>query len=75
MALINWGHAYLLSGETNKAIKIYQLFPSDFRFSKDFRHMTYKKVLKNDWKDFVKSQLISKDKIDKMQTLIITNKY
>lgn len=75
MSLINWGHSYLLSGETTKAIKIYQLFPSDFRFSEDFQHMTYEKVLKIDWKDFVKSQLISKDKIDKMQTLIITNNY
>lgn len=75
MALINWGHSYLLSGETIKAIKIYQLFPSDFRFSEDFQHMTYEQVLKIDWNDFVKSQLISKDKIDKMQTLIITNKY
>lgn len=74
MAFINWGHSYMLSGETSKAIKIYQLFPSDFKFSEDFQHMTYAQVLKSDWNDFVKSQLISKDKIEKMQTLIITNK-
>ena len=74
MALINWGHSYLLSGEIIKAMNIYQLFPSDFRFGEDFQHMTYKQVLKSDWNDFVKSQLISKDKIEKIQTLIITNK-
>lgn len=73
MALINLGHSYLLSGETTKALKIYQLFPSDFRFSEDFQHMTYEQVLKIDWKDFIESHLISKDKIEKMQTLIITN--
>jgi len=67
MALINWGHSYLLSGETIKAIKIYQLFPSDFRFGEDFQHMTYEQVLKSDWNDFVKSHLISKDKIDKIK--------
>lgn len=74
MALINWGHSYLLSGETIRALNIYQLFPSDFRFSEDFQHMTYEQVLKSDWNDFVKSQLITKEKIEKMQTLIITNK-
>ena len=74
MALINWGHSYLLSGETIKAMNIYQLFPSDFRFSEDFQNMTYKKVLESDWNDFVKSQLISKDKIEKMLSLITTNK-
>ena len=74
MALINWGHSYMLSGETIKAIKIYQLFPLDFRFSEDFQHMTYEQVLKSDWNDIIKSQLISKDKIEKMLTLIITNK-
>ena len=74
MALINWGHSYMLSGETIKAIKIYQLFPSDFSFGKDFEHMTYEQVLKNDWNDFVKSQLISKDKVEKMLNLIITKK-
>jgi len=74
MALVNWGHSYLLSGETIKAMSIYQLFPSDFKFGEDFQHMTYEQVLKSDWNDFVKSQLISKDKIEKIQALIITNK-
>ena len=74
MALINWGHSYMLSGETNIAMKIYQLFPSGFRFSEDFQHMTYEQVLNSDWNDFVKSQLISKEKIEKMQTLLNTKK-
>jgi TolB-like protein/tetratricopeptide (TPR) repeat protein len=74
MALINWGHSYMLSGEISQAIKIYQLFPSDFKFSEDFQHMTFAQVLKSDWSEFVKRQLISKGMIEKMQTLIITNK-
>jgi hypothetical protein len=74
MALINWGHSYMLSGETIKAIKIYQLFPSDFEFSEDFQNMTYAQLLKSDWNDFIKSQLISKDKVEKMQTLLIPKK-
>jgi len=74
MALINWGHSYLLSGETIKAMKIYQLFPSDFKFSEDFQHMTYAQVLKSDWNDFVKSKLISKDEIEKIDALIIPKK-
>lgn len=74
MALINMGHAYMLSGELNMAMKIYQLFPSGFRFSEDFQHMTYEQVLKSDWNDFVKSQLISKEKIEKMQTLLNSKK-
>lgn len=74
MALINMGHAYMLSGELNLAIKIYQLFPSGFRFSEGFQHRKYEQVLKSDWNDFVKSQLISKEKIEKMQTLLNTKK-
>ncbi len=74
MALINWGHSYMLSGEISQAIKIYQLFPSDFEFGEDYQHMTFAQVLKYDWSDFVKRQLISKGMIEKMHTLIISNK-
>lgn len=66
MALINWGHSYLLSGETIKAIKIYQLFPSDFRFSEDFQHMTYEQVLKSDWSEFQEKGLIDKSTKEKV---------
>jgi TolB-like protein/tetratricopeptide (TPR) repeat protein len=70
MAFINWGHSYLLSGDINNAKQIYKLFPPDFKFSENFQHMTYAQVLNSDWGDFVKSQLITKDEIEKMNDLI-----
>jgi len=74
MALINMGHSYMLSGEFNIAMRIYQLFPSGYRFSADFQNMTFEQVLNSDWNDFVKSQLISKEKIEKMTSLLNTKK-
>lgn len=73
MAVINWGHSYLLSGEINKAKRIYQLFPFDFRFSDHFQNLTSAQVLNSDWSDFVRQELISKEIIDKMQNLVINN--
>jgi TolB-like protein len=67
MAIINWGHSHLLSGDTDAALKIYQLFPSDFEFGKDFQHMKYTQVLLNDWSDFEKLGLISKNKIAELK--------
>jgi tetratricopeptide (TPR) repeat protein len=63
MNLINWGHSYLLNGDKNYALKIYQMFPSDFEFSEDFDHLKYKDALLNDWSDFEKLGLISKNEI------------
>ena len=74
MAIINWGHSHLLNGDTDTALKIYQLFPSDFEFGKDYQHLKYMQVLSTDWSDFEKLGLISKDIIEKMQTLIISKK-
>ena len=74
MAIINWGHSHLLSGDNVTALKIYQIFPSDFEFSEDFQNMTYAQVLNSDWIDFEKLGLVSKDIIDKMKQLILANK-
>ena len=75
MAIINWGHSHLLSGEDDIALKIYQLFPSDFEFGKDYKHLKYMQVLLNDWSDFEKLGLISKNKIPELkQKLASSNK-
>jgi len=74
MSVINWGHSYLLSGDINNALNIYQLFPADFKFGKDFQYLKFLQVLDNDLNDFEKLGLISKDKIIKIKQLIITNK-
>ena len=74
MAIINWGHSHLLSGDNVTALKIYQIFPSDFEFSEDFQNMTYAQVLNSDWIDFEKLGLVSKDIIDKIKQLILANK-
>lgn len=73
MAVINWGHSYLLSGEINKAIKIYQLFSSDFKFSEVFHRLTCMEVLYIDWSDFVKSGLISNEKIMDIKSRVYKN--
>lgn len=76
MTIINWGHSHLLSGEDDIALKIYQLFPSDFEFGKDFQHLNYMQVLLNDWSDFEKLDLISKNKITELkQKLASSNKF
>ena len=75
MAIINWGHSHLLSGEDDIALKIYQLFPADFEFGKDYKHLKYMQVLRNDWSDFEKLGLISKKKITELkQKLASSNK-
>jgi TolB-like protein len=75
MEIINWGHSHLLSGDNDIALKIYQLFPLDFQFGKDFQHLKYMQVLLDDWSDFEKLGLISHNKITELkQKLASSNK-
>jgi TolB-like protein len=63
MALINWGHSYMLYGEINKAVEIYKLFPYNFEFGKEYNHLMYKQVLLSDWNEFKKLGFISSNQI------------
>jgi TolB-like protein len=63
MSLINWGHAYLLSGDLDIALKIYKLFPLDYNFGEDFGHAKVSQVIMNDFQEFENGNLISTGKI------------
>ena len=70
MSLINLGHSYLLNGDINKAFKIYELFPNEYKFSEEYSHYSIKEVLLDDWQEFESRGLISKEKV-----VEITQKY
>jgi TolB-like protein len=63
MAIINWGHAYLLSGDLNTAVKIYSIFDQNYKFGEDFGYLKLTEVLISDWSEFEKYGLISHAKI------------
>ena len=66
MAIINWGHAYLLSNELDNAFKIYNLFDKNYKFGKEWNYLKFTEILKSDWSDFEEKGLIDKSTKEKV---------
>jgi len=64
MSIINWGHAYLLLGDTEKAIEIYKIIPAKYSFGDDFNNKSCKEAILSDLEDFKKRKIISKEVVN-----------
>ena len=66
MAIINWGHAYLLSNELDNAFKIYNLFDKNYKFGKEWNYIKFTEILKSDWSEFQEKGFIDKSTKEKV---------